>query len=447
MKQVSLILIYFSFIAFHACSPLEDGLLLDGKNKAKWEKNGDVTIENGILSMIGKDAKATFNSGPYKNFILNMEVRTTTGAIGAVWFHTNSKLKKGYSVAINNTREDSSWWKLTGSLLSIRNLTKSLVKDHTWFDMQIKIEGQTITISINDKPVVEYIEPSEPYRIGEFSKRRLSKGVFSFECQGNSEIQFRNMYITILDSPKNKEEIQRQLAKSIDEKTNEIIRLHQEDFPVLDYHIHLKDSLTEDRAAALSRKLGINYAVGYNSPITNDDQIYEYLSEMRSQPFILGMEANGRDWVEHFSKDARNEFDFIFSDAMTSEETWIEDEKEYMDMLVNRICEVLEEPINVYVNPCYLPFPLNKRYDELWTEERMNKVIDALVKNKKALEINETYKIPNKIMILKAKKAGVKFTFGTNNSSDELNQLEYCIQMKKECGLTADDMFKPKIKI
>jgi len=25
--------------------------------------------------------------------------------------------------------------------------------------------------------------------------------------------------------------------------------------------------------------------------------------------------------------------------------------------------------------------------------------------------------------------------------------LEYCIQMKNECGITANDMYKPKIKI
>jgi len=76
------------------------------------------------------------------------------------------------------------------------------------------------------------------------------------------------------------------------------------------------------------------------------------------------------------------------------------------------------------------------------------KFIDALAKSGKALEINNRYKLPNKSIILKAKVAGVKFTFGTNNGgADDLGKMEYAIRMKEECGITAQDMYKPKIKI
>jgi histidinol phosphatase-like PHP family hydrolase len=76
----------------------------------------------------------------------------------------------------------------------------------------------------------------------------------------------------------------------------------------------------------------------------------------------------------------------------------------------------------------------------------MNRVIDAMVQNGKALEINNRYKIPHKTFIRKAKAAGLKFTFGTNNTDANLGKLEYCIEMKNECGITADDMYKPHIK-
>nr|MBP7939020.1 glycosyl hydrolase [Parabacteroides sp.] len=82
-----------------------------------------------------------------------------------------------------------------------------------------------------------------------------------------------------------------------------------------------------------------------------------------------------------------------------------------------------------------------------WTEARMQKVIDALVKTGKALEINELYNIPNKAFILKAKEAGIKFTFGSNNITKDVSKLEYSIRMAKECGITAQDMYRPKIKI
>ena len=74
----------------------------------------------------------------------------------------------------------------------------------------------------------------------------------------------------------------------------------------------------------------------------------------------------------------------------------------------------------------------------------MERVINALVKNKVAMEINDRYKIPGTAFIKKAKQAGVKFTFGTNNSgSDDLGRLEYCIAMVKECNLQPADMWIP----
>ncbi len=42
------------------------------------------------------------------------------------------------------------------------------------------------------------------------------------------------------------------------------------------------------------------------------------------------------------------------------------------------------------------------------------------------------------------KKAGAKFSFGTNNGGRELGHLEYCRRMARECGLTIKDMFSPR---
>ncbi|MCC8143831.1 MAG: hypothetical protein LUD02_14675 [Tannerellaceae bacterium] len=118
-----------------------------------------------------------------------------------------------------------------------------------------------------------------------------------------------------------------------------------------------------------------------------------------------------------------------------------------MDMIVDRICTVLQEPVDIYVNPFYLPDALSDRYDAFWTEQRIDKVIAVLAKSGKALEINELYQIPNKTTLLKAKEAGIKFTFGSNNVTPDVSDLGYSLRMKKECGLTAADMYKPRIKI
>lgn len=464
MKKLSILAMGLLFVLTTACSVSGSGPLFDGKDSDKWKTNGDVSVQNDIMTLKGADAQAILKNGKYKNFDLALELRTTPGGKGAVWFHTDPTLKKGYRIAINNDRADKVWWKMTGSLLSVRNLTKSFVKEDQWFKMNIRVFGQEVDVNINGEPVVEYIEPTAPYRMEANTYALLSEGTFGVVSDGTGEIQIKNITVNVIDPNETGLDINTQLAEANDEQNDEIIRLHQADFPVLDYHVHLKGGLTKEVAAKQSRKTGINYAIapncGIGFPITNDEQIMAYLKEMRSQPFIIAMQAEGREWLTTFSQEARDEFDYVFTDALTfsdhkgrrtrlwmPEETWIDNEEQYMDLIVDRICAVLQEPASIYVNPCFLPAPMSQRYDEFWTEARMNKFVDALEKSGKALEINELYNIPNKAIIQKAKAAGVKFSFGSNNVTPNVSDLSYSIRMMKECGITADDMYRPTIKI
>lgn len=464
MKKFSILAASLLFMLATSCSLSGSGPLFDGKDADKWNTTGDVSVKENVLTLKGGEARAILKNGQYKNFDLCMELRTTAGGKGSVWLHTDPALNKGYRVAINNDREDPTWWKMTGSLVAIRNLTKSFVKEDEWFKMNIRVLGREVTVDINGEPVVEYIEPTAPYRAETNVRALLSEGTFALVSDGSGEIQFKDITINVIDPDDAGLDINAQLAEAGDEQNDEVIKLHQADFPVLDYHVHLKGGLTKEVAAQQSRKTGINYAIapncGIGFPVTNDEQILAYLDSMRAQPFILAMQAEGREWLTTFSPEARNEFDYVFTDALTftdnkgrrtrlwiPAETWIENEQQYMDLIVDKICAVLQEPVNIYVNPCFLPSPMDERYDEFWTEARMDKFVDALAKSGKALEINELYNIPNKAIILKAKTAGVKFAFGSNNVTPEVSKLEYSIRMMKECKLTAQDMYKPSIKI
>ena len=76
-------------------------------------------------------------------------------------------------------------------------------------------------------------------------------------------------------------------------------------------------------------------------------------------------------------------------------ETWIDNEKNFMNYLVNTIVKILStEPINMYVNPTYLPAQMADRYDSFWTDERMDRVIKAAKDHNIAIEINNRFKIP-----------------------------------------------------
>lgn len=233
-------------------------------------------------------------------------------------------------------------------------------------------------------------------------------------------------------------------------------------FPVTDLHIHLKGKLTLPDAVAKSAKENIAYGIAFNCgkgfPIHKDSQIDSVFNLMKDYPqFYVGMQAEGREWVNTFSKESIARFDYVFTDAMTftdekgrrnriwiKEETWIDDEQAFMEYLVNTIVKIIgEEPINIYVNPTFLPTQMADRYDAFWTPERMDRVINAARSNNVAIEINNRYKIPSFQFIKKAKEAGIKFTVGTNNADENFSGAVYALEMIKKCSLTKDDFFEP----
>jgi hypothetical protein len=233
-------------------------------------------------------------------------------------------------------------------------------------------------------------------------------------------------------------------------------------FPLIDFHVHLKGDLTLEKALEHSRKSGVFYGIAANCglkfPITDDRGIEEYVKRMQGQPCFVGMQAEGREWPRLFSKEAIARFDYVFTDAMTivdhrgrrarlwmPAEVDIPDKQAFMERLVRTIEDILNhEPIDIYVNPTYLPEMIAKEYDTLWTPERLKRVIDAAAKNGVAIEISNRLKLPKADFIRQAKRAGIKFTLGTNNVDSKLGREEYGLQMIRECGLTADDFWLPK---
>lgn len=233
-------------------------------------------------------------------------------------------------------------------------------------------------------------------------------------------------------------------------------------FPITDLHIHLKGNLTFEDAIAKSKNENINYGIAINCgvgfPVHKDSQIDSVLAIYSKYPqFFIAMQAEGREWVNTFSRESIDKFDYVFTDAMTftdekgrrnriwmPSETWIEDEEQFMDYLVNTLVTILNtEPIDVYVNSTFLPAQMADRYDKFWTPERMDKVIKAAKDNDIAIEINNRYRIPSATFIKRAREAGVKFTVGTNNADENFSGAEYARQMIKECKLTEKDFFLP----
>jgi len=228
--------------------------------------------------------------------------------------------------------------------------------------------------------------------------------------------------------------------------------------------VHLKDGWTLEEALQESRRLGIQYGIAANCgvgfPISDDKGAREFLATMKGHLVFVGMQAEGREWVKTFSPEVISEFDYVITDAMTFTDDrgkrmriWLDDEvgeisdkQQFMDVIVDRTVGVLnDEPIDIFVNPTFLPTALAADYDALWTQERMGKVIEAAKKNRVAIEINNRYRIPGSGFIKLARQAGLKFAFGTNNENSKIGRSEYCFQMANECSLEGRHIFMPAL--
>jgi len=230
-----------------------------------------------------------------------------------------------------------------------------------------------------------------------------------------------------------------------------------------DYHVHVKGDLTLDEALRRSRETGIVYGIaingGLNMPVTSDEGLEAFLQQMRGKPVFVALQAEGREWVRLFSPATLEKFDYVFTDAMTWTDDsgkrmrlWIKNEvggitdaQKFMDTLVRRATEIFDrEPIDIYVNPTFLPDSIAADYDRLWTAKRMEAVVSGLARNGIAMEINNRYHIPSAAFVKLAKRSGVKFTCGTNNTgAADLGSDQYCAQMIRDCDLQDGDFWTP----
>jgi hypothetical protein len=465
-----------AFVGAVAAAPLlaqSDGWvsLFNGRNLDGWKPQGNLNswkVADGLLSADGPMCHL-FYAGPvrganFKNFELEVEVMTRPSCNSGVYFHTAYQdtgwPNKGCEVQINNTQAREK--KKTGSLYNLRNQYKQYVSDNDWFKMNIQVRGKNVQVRLNGMLVVNYVEPT-PYVIPPSmeKERFLDHGTFALQCHDpESRAQFRSVRVRPLPDDATAPGV---TSFTADDTFKQIIALNVRGIPMLDLHVHPKAGLSVEQAVAKSLRDGIQYGLAVNcgqgNPVTDDAGTRRFVESLKGLPVFIGMQAEGREWLQMFSKSAVSAFDYVFTDSMTWTDnrgkrmrTWIasevgaiSDPQEFMDTLVDRTVGILErEPVDIYVNPTFVPDQLTKDYETLWTPARREKVVTAAAKNNVAIEINNRYKLPSPSFIKLAKQAGCKFTFGTNNAtSNDLGRCEYAMQMVEECKLTSQDFFVP----
>ena len=434
-------------------------LALSAASLLPWKSDKGNVITTSLIKV--RAGERLFHQADEVNFKLSGEAYTTPQSCAALLFHTNGK--SGYEVLFRGGPIDGTL--KTGSLTGIRNLYRSLTPDNSWFPFEITVRGRNILITLNGVNVVCYTQPEHPYRTAAFASRLLGHGGFALRGK-KGRVAFRHLTISSLPATSVNPN---DTLPTIDEQQDSIIRLQQRFFPVIDYHVHLKGGLTKEQAHAMSMNYGINYGVAPNAGeggvgrmLSNDAETYSYFREVAPLPFLRGVQGEGRRWSTQFSPQALSVFDYLFTDAMTIVDNgkicrlYHPDEvvlngrskEQYMDLIVDQIVKILtNEPADIYANATYLPDIMQNDYDALWTDARINRVLDVLQKYHIAMEISPRYQIPSIKIIRMAKKRGLKFTFGTNNVDAHFGKLEYAIRAIHECGITSSDIWFPSMSI
>lgn len=475
MQFVSRRSLLASFLAAPLARPAEEWVpLFDGKSLKDWKDSsgaGSFRVADGVIAADGPRSHL-FYAGPvrnteFRNFELKLEVMARPLCNSGVFFHTKFQPsgwpEQGFEIQVNNTALGEGSYrerKKTGSLYGVRNVYKAFAEDNEWFPMHIIVQGKRVQVFVSGLLLVDYVEPDPPVQVAKTPGRVLGGGTFALQCHDpGSKAFFRNIMVRPLPddaAPAPEKPV-------VDETWRELLELGNHNYPVVDYHLHLKGGWTLEDALRESRRTGIEYGIAVNCgklfPVSDDKGAREFLAGMKNQPVFIAMQAEGREWVKMFSQETIAMFDYVFTDSMTWTDdngkrmrTWIKEEvgeiadpQRFMDMLVTRIQGIFRsEPVDIYANPTFLPDVIAANYESLWTRERMEKVVEALARNGVAMELNNRYKLPNAAFVKMAKSAGVKFSFGTNNTDSNVGRCEYGLRMVKECGLTWQDMFVPK---
>ncbi len=447
--------------------------LFNGRDLAGWRTAGPAgswRVEGGVLVAEGPGSHL-FYAGPvrearFRNFELEWEAKLDPRANSAVFFHTAipraGPPEKGFAVQMIHPRGGGAERQQTGSLYGLRGVYKPLAAGGDWFRLRVAVRGRTIQVWLDGMLLVDYTEPIPPPMPPGIPRGRfLDSGTFALQSPGaGARARFRSLRVRPLPDDARAPGTELRAADEVDRA---IVAYTARNLPVVDYHVHLKAGLTLAQALTRSRRDGIQYGIALNCgkgfPVEDDAGLRRFLETMRGQPVFLALQAEGREWMDMVSRRAVAQFDYVFTDSMTWTDrrgrrmrTWIAEEvgtiadpEEFVDTLVDRTVEILErEPVDIYVNPTFLPAQIAAKYDRLWTEGRMRRVIEAAARHHVAIEINDKLRLPRAPFLRMAKEAGCKFAFGANNTGpDDLGRSAYGLQMVAHCGLDWRDFFLP----
>lgn len=235
----------------------------------------------------------------------------------------------------------------------------------------------------------------------------------------------------------------------------------EDDFPLMDLHVHMTPNFTIDNIMEISKRTNIQFGIVENPGMTvrDDASLKNYIDRLKQYPVYIGLQPMMPGWSKNFSAELLSRLDYVIMDPQTvpmgnsygetlriwNFDTYVDDTDKFMKTYVLHSLEVLNnnEPFNIFGWPLFLPVCIARDYYTLWTDERMQKIISAAKKRNVAIEINDIAHTPHEKFINMAKEQGLKFTFGSDTRDQKAGRLDYCRYVAKKCNLRREDFYIP----
>lgn len=105
-----------------------------------------------------------------------------------------------------------------------------------------------------------------------------------------------------------------------------------------------------------------------------------------------------------------------------------------------------EMPVDILSHPTLVPIPLRSRpAEELWTEEREERLVSALARAGIAFEVSGRYR-PHERIVRRAVDGGVRLSLGSDgHTGDQVGNLETQLAMTRSLGVRDEDLYDPTV--
>lgn len=387
--------------------------LMNGKDFTGWrasEARGTWTITpEGYFQAVGKRSHLFYEGEQlkdgFKNFELEVQVRTFKLANSGIYFHTEYQETgwpgKGMEIQVNNSHigeGDYIELKKMASLYGVRNLYKSFGRDGEWMTVKARVESNRVQVWLNGLKTVDYIQPEKTFGV-----KRLSKGTFCLQGHDSlSKMQYKSFKVRRL--PDN-------LRSNIPAPKwgawhDSLVAMQGRQFAFID--------LNPAVPMPAKQLTDYMYATGINVSLVKNPASAKELASAKNFPIFTGIKVNAKNQQSVGATTA---------DYIVGESTDLNSAKALLS----------GGKINIWSDKTGLLKGNNA--DEL---------LDLAKQNNIAIEIDNIRRSPSIEIIKKAKGKGCKFTYAGLVPAVNMQRSMYVIDAIKQAGLTYKDQYIPK---